>query len=154
MTVLWRIGVDARDYLADDLAGEGARKTGGRWNSAGRPVLYASTSIALAVLETVVHLDGPPFNRYLVEITVPDAVLAKAAALDAAAHVGWDAIPESRTSVDAGDRWLASQSSALLWVPSVVVPEEWNVLVNPLHADATSISARKVRRFTYDPRLV
>jgi RES domain-containing protein len=153
MTVVWRIGVDASAYLADDLSGDGARKAGGRWNSPGRPLLHASTSISLAVLETVVRLDGMPSNRYLVEITIPDAVFARGHELDPVAHVGWDAIPESKTSIDAGDQWLDSESSALLFVPSVVVPEERNVLINPLHADASRIRARKVRKFTYDPRL-
>ena len=71
--VLWRIAVDAPEYLADDLTGKGAEIVGGRWNRKGRPVLYTSTSIALACLETVVHLKqrGLPMNRYLVKLTVP-----------------------------------------------------------------------------------
>lgn len=154
MTILWRIGVDAKEYFADDLKGLGAQKTGGRWNSAGRAVVYTSTTIALATLETVVHLDGPPFNRYLIEIEVPDDVFAAAETLDVTAHVGWDAIPESKTSIDAGDQWITGMTSALLRVPSAIVEEEFNVLINPGHADAARITARKVRKFLYDPRLV
>ena len=56
MIVLWRIGVDTAFYTADDLSGKGAEKTGGRWNRPGLPVAYAASSIALAALETVVHL--------------------------------------------------------------------------------------------------
>jgi RES domain-containing protein len=67
--------------------------------------------------------------------------------------VGWDAIPEGRVSVDVGSAWLNAAASALACVPSVVVPEEFNILVNPKHPDAASIRARKVRRWLYDGRL-
>jgi len=73
---LWRIGTDTSEYLAEDLAGKGAEKTGGRLvPSVGTPVIYASPTIALAVLETMVHLGGRtplPLNRYLVKIEVPE----------------------------------------------------------------------------------
>ena len=74
---VWRIAVDAPDYGSDDLSGKGAEKTGGRWNRKGTPVIYASGSIALSFLETLVHLAGPqplPLNRYLVKIDIPAAV--------------------------------------------------------------------------------
>jgi RES domain-containing protein len=151
---LWRIAADTPDYTADELGGDGARKTGGRWNSAGNATVYSATSIALAALETVVHLDGPPFNRYLVEILVPDGVWRAAVRFDGSKHVGWDAIPAGRVSIAAGDAWLLEASSAILFVPSTVVPEEFNALINPMHPDAPSIQARKVRRFVYDPRLL
>jgi RES domain-containing protein len=63
---LWRIATDAREYEAHDLGGRGAEKTGGRWNRPGRPVVYTATSIALARLETVVHLDAAdlPLNCF------------------------------------------------------------------------------------------
>lgn len=70
---VWRIATDTNDYEADDLSGEGAKITGGRWNEVGVPMLYTSGSRALASLETIVHLNagGLPLNRYLVEIDVP-----------------------------------------------------------------------------------
>ncbi|MBS0454186.1 MAG: RES domain-containing protein [Proteobacteria bacterium] len=70
------------------------------------------------------------------------------------AQTGWDAQPESKASLDFGDAWLASGASALLVVPSVVVPEEFNVLINPSHPDAKLISAAKQRKFLYDQRLL
>ena len=91
MTVsVWRIATDAPDYTADDLSGEGASRSGGRWNRVGTPVLYASGSIALACLETVVHLraDDLPLNRYLVQIDIPDAVWKAASHLDARMNLG------------------------------------------------------------------
>ena len=158
MTVaLWRIATDAPDYTADDLSGEGARRSGGRWNRAGMPVLYTASSIALACLETIVHLrgEGLPLNRYLVRIDVPEEVWQNARVLtDATAPIGWDAIPAGKVSLDTGDRWLAGSSEpALFSVPSVIVPEEANVLINPAHRDAKRITATKIRRWTYDLRV-
>jgi RES domain-containing protein len=70
-----------------------------------------------------------------------------------AAPIGWDALPPGLASLDAGDAWIASRSTALLLVPSVIVPDEHNVLINPAHPDAKMIRARKVRRWAWDPRM-
>lgn len=154
---LWRIASDTRDYTADDLSGKGAESTGGRWNERGTPVVYTSTNRALAALETVVHLNagGLPLNRYLVEIIIPDDVWGSAQACDhTTAPVGWDAEPASKTSSDYGITWSRSNASLLLRVPSVIVPEEQNVLINPRHPDLAKITARKVRKWLYDPRML
>lgn len=153
---LWRIATDTRDYTADELGGRGAEATGGRWNRPGHPVVYASTTIALACLETIVHLraGGLPMNRYLVEVRVPVKTWDARQVLDRPSlPVGWDALPEGRVSLDLGDRWLATGVSALLLVPSVIVPEEHNALINPAHPQARGITARKLRKWLYDPRL-
>ena len=153
MTVaVWRIGTEAPGYRANDLGGTGARLTGGRWNSAGVPMVYASASIALAMLETLVHLAAGdlPFNRFLVRIDIPDPLWHAREIL--AAPGGWDAIPAGITSRAAGDAWCAGHRSLLLAVPSVVVPEEHNVLVNPRHPDVRLLRADTLRRLTYDPR--
>ena len=152
----WRIASDTRDWAADDLTGAGAEASGGRWNAAGQPVVYASMSRALACLETVVHLNaaGLPLNRYLVELTIPDA-LWRAARRETpdSLPVGWDAEPASATSIRFGGDGLMGGAGALLLVPSVVVPEEWNLLLNPRHAGAAGVRARKLRKWLYDPRL-
>lgn len=158
MTVaLWRIATDTPDYTADDLSGEGAKRSGGRWNRPGMPVLYTASNIALACLETIVHLSGGdlPLNRYLVRIDVPDDVWQGARVLSSeTAPVGWDAIPAGKVSLDSGDQWLAdSAAPALLSVPSVIVPEESNVLINPAHPDTRLITATKLRRWSYDARV-
>jgi RES domain-containing protein len=152
---VWRIATDAPGYTADDLTGTGAKLSGGRWNRPGNAMLYCASNISLAALETFVHLKagGLPLNRYLVELAIPDAVWKRAASLTPPA-VGWDAIPTGKVSLDEGDKWLKANSSALLIVPSVIVGEERNVLINPLHPDAKQIAARKVRKWTYDPRLM
>lgn len=153
MTVaLWRIAATTPKYAADDLSGAGAKSTGGRWNPVGMAATYCSESIALAVHETVVHLrsGGLPLNRYLVRIDVPDDVWAARHVL--APPVGWDALPAGMISVQAGEAWLMSNASALLVVPSVIVPEESNVLINPLNPDAARIVATALRKWHYDPR--
>jgi RES domain-containing protein len=152
---LWRIATDALGYSSDDLSGEGARRTGGRWNSKGRPMIYASSTIALSCLETLVHLNagGLPLNRYLVRIDAPDdAWTARAIETQTSLRVGWDAVPCGHVSVATGDSWLTSVATLLLEVPSVVVPEETNILINPAHPDAKRLQATKIRRWTYDPR--
>ncbi|WP_137175713.1 RES family NAD+ phosphorylase [Massilia sp. HP4] len=155
MTVAaWRIAVETPDYSAHDLAGLGAKTTGGRWNSKGVPVVYCAATIALATLETVHHFrrDSLPFNRYLVRIDIPDGVWAARQVLDPA-PAGWDAIPAGRASIEAGDAWIASAASALLLIPSVIVPDECNVLINPAHAGDAGIAAGTLKRWLYDPRL-
>ena len=157
MPSVWRIATDTRDYEADDLTGAGAKITGGRWNEPGIPMLYAAASRALACLETVVHLNagGLPLNRYLVEIEVPDGIWAAAEIAEAASlDVGWDASPAGRVSISFGSRWAMSRRSLLLFVPSVIVPEENNILINPEHPDLSRLRARKVRKWLYDPRLI
>jgi RES domain-containing protein len=149
---LWRIATDALEYRAHDLCGRGAGKSGGRWNRRGRPVVYASATIALACLESVVHLntDGLPLNGFLVHIEVPDEVWANRDT--SALSTGWSEIPQGKASMDFGDTWLKSKKSALLAVPSAIVPLECNVLINPAHPDAAHISAKKIRPWFYDQR--
>lgn len=157
MPTVWRIATDTRDYEADDLTGAGAKVSGGRWNEPGIPMIYAAGSRALACLETVVHLNagGLPLNRYLVEIDVPGDIWAQAEVATAMSlSVGWDASPAGRVSIDFGSGWARRKRSLLLFVPSVIVPEESNILINPAHSDLSRLRARKVRKWVYDPRLV
>lgn len=155
--ILWRIGTDAPTYQADDLSGKGAEITGGRWNAKGMPAVYTASTRSLACLETVVHFNagGLPMNRYLVEITVPDDIWAAAVVESASTlAIGWDAEPPGKVSLDHGTNWLKAKRSALMVIPSVIVPEELNVLINPLHPYSVGITARKVRKWLYDPRLI
>jgi len=118
-------------------------------------MIYTGSSIALACLETVVHLAAGdlPLNRYLVSIEVPGDIWSAAIILKPHDHVGWDAIPAGMVSLDAGNQWAAAKTSALLFVPSVIVPEESNILINSAHPEAARIRAKKLRRWTYDSRL-
>ena len=157
MTVsLWRVAADTPLWAADDLAGKGAAHKGARWNHSGEHVCYAATSVSLAAWETRGHFGrgaALPWNRYLVRIDVPDAVWAARTTLSRPPPVGWDAIPEGLVSRAQGSAWLGAARTALLAVPSVIVSEEDNVLINPAHRDASRIKAVKLRRFVYDPRV-
>jgi RES domain-containing protein len=151
--ILWRIAAETRRYAADDLSGAGAVKSPGRWNDDGQSVLYAAPTIAIAVLETAAHVDdaGLPLNRYLVKIEVAAALWAAKAVMEVSKlPIGWDAIPAGRVSVQAGADWLRAESSLILLVPSVIVPEEQAALINPLHPDAKKLSATIVRKFEYN----
>ncbi|WP_175743601.1 RES family NAD+ phosphorylase [Burkholderia ambifaria] len=158
MTVhIWRIAAVTPAYPAEDMSGAGAQATGGRWNAKGVAVLYTAENRALACLETLVHAVSTrlPLNRILVRFDVPDDVWQAASYFDRqdAKNVGWDVEPAGMVSISAGTKWLTGAKSALLVVPSVIVPEERNVLINPAHLDAARITATKIRKWTYDTRL-
>lgn len=101
-----------------------------------------------------VNAGGLPFNRYLVEIEITDDLWAAAEISDPATlPVGWKAEPAGYISIEFGSVWAIERRSALLLVPSVIVPEEQNLLINPAHPAAAQLRARKLRRWLYDPRL-
>jgi RES domain-containing protein len=152
---VWRIAADSPAYTADDRSGKGAELTGGRWNEKGVPLLYTSESRALACLETLVHLNsaGLPLNRYLVELLISADAWAGRERFDAGMKVGWDAEPPGKVSIDWGTRWARDKRSLVAEVPSAIVPEEANLLLNPLHPDAAKVQALKRRKWTYDARL-
>jgi hypothetical protein len=94
-----------------------------------------------------------PWNRFLVRIDVPDEIWAAREVLGRPLPVGWDAIPEGLVSRNLGSSWLKSGRTTLLTMPSVIIDEEDNVMVNPAHTDCARIRAIKVRRFLYDHRV-
>jgi RES domain-containing protein len=135
------------------MSGSGAARYPGRWNRVTESVLYCAPTRALAVLESAAHVDngGLPLNRFLVEIQMPDAVWSQREEVPVSAlPATWDAIPAGQASVSFGSEWLRSRRSAVLLVPSVIVPEEWCVLINPVHPLAARISATVSRGFEYD----
>lgn len=151
--ILWRIAAATRDRAAEDLSGSGAARYPGRWNRVTEPVLYCAPTRALAVLESAAHVDegGLPLNRFLVEIQIPDTVWSQREEVPVnALPATWDAIPAGHASVGFGSEWLRSRRSAVLLVPSVIVPEEWCVLINPQHLLAGRIGAQIRRKFEYD----
>jgi RES domain-containing protein len=121
-------------------------------------VVYAATTASLAALETIVHFaaGGLPLNRFLVRIDLPDELWdARRRATAATLEVGWNAVPPGKVSLDVGDAWLKEAAGPLvLEVPSVVVPEESNVLLNPRHPQMARVKATKLRLWQYDGRLI
>jgi RES domain-containing protein len=141
-------------FAARALAGDGARLYGGRWNAPGVACAYAAGSRALAVLELLVHA-SPEILRVgflLLEIEVPDALIETGLR----PPPGWDGYPAGAASQDHGDRWLrrsAASAKAVLAVPSVIIPEESNYLLNPRHPAFSNIRIRRRRPFRFDSRL-
>lgn len=150
---LWRIATETRAYAPNDLSGAGAAKNPGRWNAATEAVVYCAPTLAMAVLETAAHIDdsGLPLNKFVVLIEVPDAVWAQREVVALAAlPTTWNTIPAGGGSVRFGSEWLASMRTALLVLPSVIVPEEDIALINPRHPAAARITAKALRRFDYN----
>ncbi|AUB81758.1 RES family NAD+ phosphorylase [Candidatus Thiodictyon syntrophicum] len=141
-------------YAASALDGSGARTFGGRWNSPGTAVIYASESVALAALGLLVHLGrGEVLDSYrLFTLTLPDQAILTLD--DAALPADWRADPAPRGIADIGDGWVASGRSAALLLPSAIIPRERNCLLNPAHPQFAAIAAAVADEpFGLDPRL-
>jgi formylglycine-generating enzyme required for sulfatase activity/RES domain-containing protein len=161
---IWRIASQGSTWKANDLSGNGAALYPGRWNSLDRPIVYSSSSIALACLETVVHLAGDdplPYPRQLVRITIPSHHWEQRKMFANEELSGWDSIPTPERAENQfadtrawGDDWLLGLESLLAEVPSVIVPEETNLLLNPRHPAHGELVAEIVRPWFYDARLL
>ncbi len=146
--ILWRIS----NY--DDLKGIGGLKYAGRWHNRGLPIVYTAEHPALALLEVLVHFElsaeEVPANFKLLSIEAPDGKLL--ANLDSRSlKRNWQTNLELTRSI--GDEWLDSGKSLLLRVPSVLVPQSYNYLLNPRHPAAPRLSIIDSCRHPYDSRL-
>jgi RES domain-containing protein len=146
---LYRIA-DARHAV---WSGTGAMLVGGRFNSPGRPVIYAALSFAGAMLEVLVHarIGKLPKTHAWVEASVPDDLKVERHSADSL-PAGWDASAQ-QPARGFGDAWLAQMRSAVLLVPSVVARVEFNALVNPAHPDAARIVVAEPCPVLWDERL-
>lgn len=134
------------------FSGIGARLAGGRWNARGQAVVYTSSSLALAALESFVHLQEEfaalAFVAFSVEI--PDDVRITTCRRPPR---DWRMQPAPESTVRYGSAWLEAGDTAVLAVPSVVVPSELNYVLNPAHADFRRLKISKPSPFVFDPRL-
>lgn len=141
------------------FTGEGARKAGGRWSSKGVSAVYASSTLSLAVLEILVHLeDADLLDAYgFFPVTIPDS-LVQTIPVDSLPP-GWSGFPAPAEVQAVGDAWLRSRSSAVLRIPSAVFQgvlrdlAETNYLLNPDHPDFVRIGIGPFQPFRLDPRL-
>lgn len=155
MALVYRIAAAHPRWDEMDLQGLGAKAAGGRWNSVGVPMLYTASSIALAALETIVHVGAGmfPMNRYVIEIDIPDAEFARRKIAQAKdLPPAWDSNPASYKSAEFGDTWIRDGRELALAVPSVIVPLEKNILLNPAHAGMSRVKAKNLGKYVYDPR--
>ncbi len=150
MPIAWRLVKNVHAPTA--FGGEGAARTGGRWNSRGQHVVYASATQSLAVLEALAHLDFPiAFQYVFLRIEFPESLVISLPA-KSLPH-DWQTDPPSGSTKRIGDRWKKEAHSAILAIPSAVVPSETNYLLNPNHSDFKKIKLSKPTPFTIDPRL-
>jgi RES domain-containing protein len=146
VSYVWRL---ASNHYSP-LTGWGSRRAGGRWNSPGLPVVYASTSIAICLAEALVHLPGPlPRNYHRFKISIPDDAFESFDLTSLKSD--WDQDQGYTRSI--GDEWLREERSLALYVPCAVLPESLNVLINPLHLRMTEVKLVDQGLFTFDPRL-
>ena len=150
MPAVWRI---ARRRYALDRLGKGARDEGGRWNRPGTAVIYAGRTIGIAALERLVHLaDVVPPDLVLVRIDLPDDCSTEQTTI-ATLPPDWDAVPVAPGTMEFGTRWAQENRSLVLDVPSALVHEEANAVLNPNHSEFVGVKMTIERDFQYDGRL-
>jgi RES domain-containing protein len=139
-------------HAAQAFSGEGARRYGGRWNARGVPMVYCSSSLALAAIELFVHLEPAQAPDDLVSITamLPAGEPARTIIPGELADGWWADLSATRAL---GDAWARSGASLALQVPSVPIRSEWNVLVNPLHPRMSELQIGAPRPFEFDTRM-
>ncbi len=148
--ILYRL---CKCVYADDLSGNGARLYGGRWNSEGRAMLYTASSRSLAVLEALVHLSptNMPDDFCMLTIEAPDDYTI----LDVETlPKDWREYPEKQILKQTGNSFLKEAKHLLLQVPSALVSEEFNYLLNPMHPKATAVKIISKKSFSFDERLL
>jgi RES domain-containing protein len=148
----WRI-VKAK-HVDKAFDGEGARIAGGRWNRIGIPMIYTADSLALAVLEITVHLSQEDWlQKKYFRISVQfDPTLVTL--LDPAEiPEDWDSLPPSESTQNIGTQWALLQESVILKVPSTVIREEFNYLINPVHPDFKNLLIGNPQTVVFDPRI-
>ena len=148
---IWRICRAV--HAADAFSGEGARRFGGRWNSRGVPMVYSSSSLALAAIELFVHLEPnlQPTDLVSVAAELPVGEPAKTLNTEELPTEWWTDDYESLREL--GDRWIREKTSLAMLVPSAPLHSEWNVLVNPLHPRIRELSIEPAVPFIFDARM-
>jgi RES domain-containing protein len=146
---LWRVSNHA------DLSGEGGRRVAARWHERGRPAVYLAEHPALALLETLVHLDVDPdelpSHYQLLTVEVADAVAVEELSEAELARIDWRNGPQDTRMLT--EAWFRERRTAVLRIPSVIVPDAFNYLLNPLHPEAVRASIVARQRVAFDVRL-
>ncbi|MCL9783288.1 RES family NAD+ phosphorylase [Vibrio sp. S4M6] len=135
------------------LSGEGGLYGSGRWHQKGALITYTASSRSLAALERLVHesIEDMP-QLAMLTIWVPDDVQISRFTVKGLPE-GWDSLPDSGLARDIGQQWLAANESLLMQVPSAIIQDEFNYLINPMHLEFSRIKIVDKRDYYYDPRL-
>jgi RES domain-containing protein len=144
----------SKSKFANDLSGKGAEKSGGRWNSKGTSLVYTSASRALCTTEIAVHtpLGNLPLDYKLISIEIPDEVNIMELSYEDLPP-DWKSIPHTHITQEIGDKFVSEGIFAVFKVPSVVVQDEFNYLINPAHPDSRKITIKTIEPFNFDERL-
>lgn len=144
----------AKHRYIEDLTGEGARLYGGRWNNRGTNILYTAESRSLATVEYLVHvpLQIIPKDLYIAEIYVPETAIERVEI--ASLETNWQDYPSPKSIRDIGDKWQKECKALLLRVPSAVIKNEWNILVNPEHRQIKEVKITAIEPYIFDSRLL
>lgn len=148
----WR--VIKKKHRRSAFKGDGARIYGGRWNPAGTSVVYTAESLSLATLEIVVHLEREEllYAHFLKIPIIFDS--SQVTALNRSTlPKDWNRLPPSESTQKIGYKWISQSKFAVLKVPSTIIMEEYNYLINPSHQDFSRMKIGKSQRFTFDPRI-
>ena len=147
----WRIC--RRRYAAEAAGGEGAYLYGGRWNSRGVRVVYASTSLALAAIETFVNLEPrlQPKDLVSIEGEIPEALEIERVSLETLPP-RWDKSRDESLR-RFGDEWIHVGRTVALLVPAATISGEWNILLNPAHAEFKRVHFHEPKAFEFDVRM-
>lgn len=140
-----------------DLSGKGAEMVGGRYNVVGTPAVYAGSSISLATMEVLVHQASNmyPNSHFVMAITVPSAIYNDLLVFSAVDMPdGWSSLSDQRVAQQFGHEQLFAPNKLGMLVPSVVVPEELNLVLNPKHPAMNKITIVEVRPLNLDKRLI
>jgi RES domain-containing protein len=151
MALFYRIVQE--QWAATALDGEGARRYGGRWNLPGVAAVYLAESRALAALEILVHAprEALRLNWLVIELEIPDSRIELIPT--SSLPENWRAQPSSRAAQAFGASWLRSGTNLALQVPSVVIPEEKSLLLNPFHPLMSDLVPGAPLPFSFDSRL-
>lgn len=142
----------AASAYKDDLTGNGAKLYGGRWNSMGFPALYCTQSISLAVLEILVRtgIDILPPDYFIMKLEIPGKLVVQKI-FKTKLKTGWK--NEMEYSQWIGTEFLKSNKNPVLEIPSAIIDEEFNYLLNPAHPDFKKIKIISSEKFEFDKRL-
>ncbi len=145
----------AKTVYIRDLSGAGPRRYGGRWNHKGTAVIYAAESRSLATLEYLVRVPLPyePLGLSVATLIVPDGASVHELCLSEL-PADWNRFPAPSSLADLGSEWVRGGASLLLRVPSAVVDDEFNLVINPGHPEMVEVSVEDVTTYAFDERLL
>lgn len=146
--------ITRKRYESQVLSGEGGRRVASRWNYKGDSIVYTSSSRSLSLLEMLVHMDMEDMRKMdllICEIHIPERLKIESIPIQKLPE-GWNRTPFNKGSQQYWRHFIEDRKAAVLRVPSVIIPEEWNYLIDPEHPDSKKIKVRSCNPLQVDAR--